>query len=354
MGRKRRDQGPAEAVSNADDAEPAAAEAVTTDAEPTDDLAVAPGERSTVFAFEHKVFSIPSCFFALTQDRREPALFMPLGELRGAVTLPTLRAEFGIRSDSPDGALLEIIGRSLRYVKEIRPGDSVPRELLDGSASWSVEERHRAIARSRVTIRLVSWLTGSDSGEMDAAELQRLAEDPETKARVQEATIRMAEKLGLGVDRRHEVLTRIEDLVRELAYIEALRDRFRFVQDINGKLRQLVHIYRRDAGIRDEIQRMQILLRRPLADLETMFAQADAQTGEIFSVMRNFGAQVKFVRDTRDDLHSGLMLWDVLIDKWQNQAAEPTVEAEALLKETYRFLARHFIKVNDWPMAGKL
>lgn len=347
------DAGPADTGDDA--AETAAVETAADGAEPgADSVALPPGERSTVFAFEHKVFSIPSCFFALTQDRREPALFMPLGDLRGAVSLATLRTEFGIKPDSPDGALLEIIGRSLRYVREIRPGDSIPRELLDGSASWTVEERHRAVARSRVTVRLVSWLTGSDSGEMDIAELQRLADDPETKTRVQEATIRMAEKLGLGAGRRQEVLTRIEDLVRELAYIEALRDRFRFVQEINGKLRQFVQIYRRDVSIREEIQRMQILMRRPLSDLETMFAQADAQTGEIFSVMRNFAAQVKFVRDVRDDLHSGLMQWDGLIDKWQGQAIEGTVEAEALLKETYRFLARNFIKVNDWPMAGKL
>ena len=45
----------------------------------------------------------------------------------------------------------DLFARGVRFVKEIRPKDSIPSELLDGTASWSYEERHNASARARST-----------------------------------------------------------------------------------------------------------------------------------------------------------------------------------------------------------
>lgn len=68
--------------------------------------------------------------------------------------------------------------------------------------------------------------------------------------------------------------------------------------------------------MRNEIFRMQVLIRAPLADFDSMFTQADAQTGEILAVLRNIGAQTKFIREMRDELHHRLMLWDEMITPW--------------------------------------
>src|SRR5262245_3084876 len=108
-------------------------------------------DRSTHFVFEHRVFKVEGAFFAPSKDSDEPLLHVVLGEIKGSMKLDSVREEFGIAADSSDGKLLGIVEKSLRYVKKIYPNDSIPREILDGSASWSVEDRHREIANSRLT-----------------------------------------------------------------------------------------------------------------------------------------------------------------------------------------------------------
>ena len=112
--------------------------------------------------------------------------------------MPILRTEFDLSPETGDGKLLGIVEKALRYVREIKPNDSIPHELLDGTASWTVEEKHRTIARNRLTIQLVSWLTGGETLVVDLTQLEQIADDPKTKTRVQEAFTKAAEKLGLG------------------------------------------------------------------------------------------------------------------------------------------------------------
>jgi hypothetical protein len=107
-------------------------------------------DRSTHFMFDHKVFTLKGARFALTEDGSTPAFHVELGALVASLPLSTLRTEFSIDRDAGDGVLLAIVEKSLRFVKEIRPGDSIPRELLDGSASWSVESRHRLRAKAHL------------------------------------------------------------------------------------------------------------------------------------------------------------------------------------------------------------
>ena len=61
--------------------------------------------------------------------------------------------------------MLKPVAQGLKYVKDIRPGDTIPRELLDGTASWSIDKdtalspgtsywfqsRRLAVARKRPT-----------------------------------------------------------------------------------------------------------------------------------------------------------------------------------------------------------
>src|SRR6185437_12066710 len=168
-------------------------------------------ERSTNFAFTHKVFQVEGACFALSRDTKEPLFRVFLGSVTAALPLATLCSEFGIAKDSEDGRLIDIVEKSLRFVKEIRPGDSIPRELLDGTASWTVEEHHRAIARSRLAVQLASWVAGEEKVISDTEQLEQLADDPVTKTRMQNALGEVAEKLGIGRDRKSEVMTKVED-----------------------------------------------------------------------------------------------------------------------------------------------
>jgi hypothetical protein len=310
----------------------------------------APGatERTTHFAFQNKLFSLEGGYFSMTRDSREPVFHVLLGELQAALPLATLRTEFTIPADSPDGRLLEIVEKSLRYVKEICPNDEIPRELLDGSASWAVEERHRLVAQSRLALQVSTWLSGEETVISDVAQLQQLADDPATKQRVQNAIGEIAERLGIGRDRKQQVMDKIDQFARELAYIEALRERCGAVKQVVVMLNRLMKVYRSDKSVTEDIVRVLQLLRAPALEFDTTFELIDAQTGQILNVLQKFTAQVSFVREMRNDLHQRLLKWDELLAKWEGLSASRSPEAEALIKESYRFAAYHFPQQQSW------
>jgi hypothetical protein len=304
--------------------------------------------RSTHFRFDNKVFGLKGARFAPTRDTLEAALHVMLGDLQVAIPLPSLCQEFSIKPDSNDGELLNVVERSLRFVREIRPNDSIPREVLDGTASWSVEERHRLIAKGRLSLQIASWVTGGEAVVVDQQSLEQLVEDPLTKERVEKGYGEIAEKIGIGRDRKSEVADRIDEFARELSYIEALRERFMLVHEIMGKLSQLVRAYGNDRTTTQEISRVRTLLMRPHDDFENLFARCDAMTGEILVVLKKFGAQVQFVRDVRDELHSNLMKWDEVIEIWKPLEIARGEKAEHAIKYTYRFAARNYPQGQDW------
>jgi septal ring factor EnvC (AmiA/AmiB activator) len=106
--------------------------------------------------------------------------------------------------------------------------------------------------------------------------------------------------------------------------------------------------YRSDSSIAQEISRVRTLLTRPQDEFETLFAQCDAMTGEIVSVLKKFDAQVQFVRDMRDDLHAKLMKWDEEIELWNGLEAERGEGTENAIKHIYRFAASNYPQRQDW------
>lgn len=305
-------------------------------------------DRSTHFIFEHKVFGVAGAFFALAADSDEALFHVMLGDIKGAMKLDSLRMEFGVKPDSSDGKLLGIVERSLRYVKKIHPNDSIPREILDGSASWSVEDRHREIANSRLSYQLATWITGKESVVVDADQLQMLVEDPAIKKRMLEAFEKLAEKLGLGKDNKQEIVNRIDILARELAYIEALRERFGAIKMIQDKLVGAAKVYARDRHTLDEISRMQMLVNKPITEFTELFKSIDKETGEIVTLMQDLQGRVDFIRTQRDDVNFMLMKWDDLIALWQEQPVERSDAFFPLFKKTYQFLAQHYRPGTDW------
>ncbi len=302
----------------------------------------------TTFSFQNKLFSLEGGYFSMTRDSKEPVFHVMLGDLRAALPLPTLREEFKIAIDSPDGELLELVEKSLRFVKEICPNDSIPRELLDGSASWSVDDRHRLIAQSRLAIQVSTWLSGEETVISDIEQLQQLADDPATKQRVQNAIGEIAEKLGLGREGKQQVMDKIDQFARELSYIEALRERYGSVKQVVVILNRLMKTYRADKSVVEDIVRILQLLRTPIGDFDATFDLIDAQTGQILTVLQRFNSQIDFVREMRNDLHQRLMKWDDLLAKWEGMSTARSPEVEALIKESYRFVAYHFPQTQSW------
>jgi hypothetical protein len=303
---------------------------------------------ATTFDFQHKVFAIEGGYFAFTSDKTQVVYYVPLGTTLGAVPLPMLRSTFEIRRGSHDDRLLGTVESSLRFVKVIRPGESIPRELLDGTASWQVSEEHRALARNRLSIQLASWVSGHEIVVSDPAQIEQMAEDPITKQRVAEAYVRLTERLGWPPERQPEVEARIGAYAHELAYIEALRGRMALIRNMVEKIERLRGSYRHDRAFASEIIQMMKLFKTPLAEFSSVFDQIDGQSGEILALMKNLDSQIAFTRRMRDELHHRFLDWDELIDEWQLLGIERSTANEGLVKKTYRFLAQRYLTTNVW------
>jgi hypothetical protein len=306
----------------------------------------APARR---FDFAHKVFSVKDALFQIDPQTDDPVFSVDLGDVRANLTFVALRAAFGLGRDDPDSKLLDDVGRALSFVRRIRPGDTMPSELLDGTASWTVSDQHRAIARGRITVGLMAWMSGNRSTQqMSMLELAKVAEDPETKGRVQAAFAKLADELGLPADRKADVVGQIDRLVDELTYIEALRERVGKARRIVEVLKRLRAVYKRERGVHDEIDRTIALAEPPVAKLEAQITEVDGQTGETANALRTLPRQIAFIRETRDRLHAQLMKWDDILVAWNGVAAERSGTVQRLVRDTYRFVARYFPAESEW------
>lgn len=305
-------------------------------------------QKPTHFAFEHQVFAVKEAWFGLSPSTGDAVYNVPLGDVQASLTLDTVASSFSIGKNSTDAQLLQIVKNSLKFVKEIRPGDSIPSEILDGTASWRVEPHHREIARARISVQLTSWMTGKHIDMIDAAELEMIAANPETKRKVQEALDVMAEKLGLVGDAKKNVVSRFDELAREMAFIEALRDRFGKINRLYANFGILAGIYKRERSVLEDIMRIRVLMKKPVDDINATFEELDVNTGEIMNTMRKFAAQIRYIRGVRDDLHQRFMRWDDLLVKWDSVVIEQGQVVDKLVRTTYQFVARHFPQANDW------
>lgn len=305
------------------------------------------------FDFEHKVFHIPECHFRYDRFEDRALFHVRIGELQAVIDLDTLREEFNITLDCPDDKLLAMVQRGLRYVRTISPGDSIPKELLDGRASWRVEDRHIDIAKSRLSLQLVQWLSGGTGGEIDRTALEQLANDPTTRQRVLIAADKIAERLDLGQGNRQAVLDKIDLVARELAYIEALREHFEKVDMIADKLKQCASLYRRERTMLDSVGRMQSLIQTPVKRFHQAFDDIDGQTGEILPLLANIDSQLHYIRNTRDELHFEFMDWEDLIRAWSDAAVRRDDGLEKVLRKTYHFLASRYPQAQPWTLMTK-
>ncbi|MBI3506015.1 MAG: hypothetical protein HY059_14330 [Proteobacteria bacterium] len=301
------------------------------------------------FDFAHKVFQVEDGIFQPDPATDEPVYSVDLGDVRASLTFGTLRISFGIDPDGADSRLLDEVAKALAFVKRIRPGDTIPSELLDGTASWAVTPQFRAIARGRVWVGLVAWLSGQKGvGEISKIELAKVSESAEARDHVNAAFGRLAEHLGYGAANKEMVVQKVERLVDELSYIEALRDRIARARRVVDVVKRLRAVYKRERSVREEIERIVLLIEQPVARLEAQVTEVDAQAGETSNALRNLLRQIEFIRRTRDRLHADLMKWDDILAAWHGVEAEPDQRTHKLVRNTYRFVARYFPAESEW------
>jgi len=320
---------------------------------------VAPEEQNTPeiperIAFENAFFhSIKDTSFRTLEDTGEPVMIMVLENDEVSLPLRGISKELKLEPNAPDAVMLSIVTKSLKYVQEIRIGEKVPSELTTGHASWEVTDEHRAIAHNRVTMQLVSWMSGDELLITDPDQLAQVADDPKTKEKINNAFSEAAKALGLEEDRREDVIALIANLANELSYIEALRDKFHAVERIYENVNVLEQKYISQQSVRDIIVSIRRLFLIATRGFTNSFEQLDAQTGEILSALNNIATVTRYIRENRDDLHRRLWAWESLIEAWQGVEPKRSSQVEKLLDGLYHFLAQRFLPREEWELYSK-
>lgn len=304
--------------------------------------------RATHFDFKHPVFNVKGGYFAFIRASEEVGFHFPLGDMFGVTPIERIQREFRIDPASDDIRLMQTISQGLRYVREIRPGDSIPKEILDGTASWSVDDRHRTIARNRLDLQVWSWLKGRERVIVLRQNQEQMAGDPDIVRMLANGHAALGETLGFAAE---EVAFQLDRIAREIVYIEALRDRYAFIREIAAALVRYNRVYGNHKTVEGEIGRARALMQTPIKLFDAKFSQVDAKTGHIAALLKSADVAIELIRENRDDLHFGFMIWDGLIEKWQGAVYERSDAAVALIKETYRFLATHYAAAVPWTLS---
>ena len=295
------------------------------------------------FTFEHRVFSAPGACFRLNQTRTEVNFSVDLGGVRAIVPLSSLVATFEIDPDSNDARLLDMMERSLRFVREIRPGDSVPSELLDGTSSWHVAEQHLEQARSRLTALLEQTVGG---GKPSAEPGGKPALPRPGDATFEAA----AQVLGLEDGGGGKVAAMLETLAREYSYILALRDHLTPVLNLPRSLHVLQGHYRRERAILETLLRVQQLTDRPVSELRRGLERASARLADMLAALRDLDATIAALRDERDRLREHNTIWEEVRPAWSDSTLDRSERTERLVKATYRFVVANFPLEQRWAL----
>lgn len=304
------------------------------------------GMELTRFDFKNRVFSVPGVYIFGAGTERKPMLSVELGDLRAALEMESLRREFGIEPESHDYELLQLAENALAHVKYIVPGDQIPTEILDGSASWPIEEDHYETAKNRLSIRLGAWAAKRDFKALNPLEIQELLENPEIQKHVQEGFQMAAEELGL--DSRDKVVQMLEQIGREMAYIEALRSYYDWILRIPGHIRTMQALLKEDRQSLESAIRVNQLAAAPIKQYRDMFQNVDAQFLDMASVLRNVPNVIDFIRNVRDDLHRDTLIWAEIEPVWKEMDFEDRRSMRTGLSKLYPFIAQNFMRYGGW------
>lgn len=310
-------------------------------------------ERCT---FEHKVFStLGEVAFRRSAADGVAMMSVHLGEREAFIPLNSLRREFAIADDTPDGRMLELIGNSLDFVACLQPGDKLPLEVRTGEASWRPSASHRIVAGDRLRRQFVAGKAPSGEADLDeratpadAAAMAAVGDELALHQNVLAAAHHAAIELGLA--QASDVVALIDDMAQELAYIEALRDRLLMRVEQAGRCcAALGRGGRINVGLTETVRQVVRLISIAYRQLRTRFEDVDAQTGETMNMLRNVESQRRFIRFNRDWLYRSQRAWDPLLTLW-DAAPQVIDDATALLfTRTYQFLAPRFMPTTEWP-----
>jgi hypothetical protein len=298
---------------------------------------------------EHQVFSsLGEVHFRLSTTDGLPMMALRLGEREAQFPLESLRREYSIGKDTNDGRMLDLIGSALDFVSSLQPGDKLPSEIRTGEASWKPSTGHLRLVTTRLRLDLCTWLEpGGRWAKVarDDESLRRTASSTTLRDEAEAAAGQAA--MTLGISSGGDVIQMIEGVARELAYIEALRERLLSrVADLRRRVGALWRDRGRMGTSFDNLSQVHRLLGIAMRQLFQRFEDVDSQTASIENMLRNMDTQRSFIRSNRDWLYRSQRAWEPILDRWSRTSN--TDDTAPLLGETYQFLAPRFMPTTAW------
>ena len=291
---------------------------------------------------QHPVFTqFGDVLFRPAEADAAPVMIFSLGGTVAAIPLRSLQQKYGIEAGSPDAVMLGLVVRALDFVAEIRPGDSLPLEVLGRGASWKPSALHQRVAEERLRLQLVGAFGSGTCPTWASEDPQAVllaAAEPDMDERLQSAAIEAAAVLDLP--NATAVAHLLATAAHELGFVEALRDRLlRRAGLLLAQVDTLGASVGHNLGAIELLSRVRRLAGIAYNKLRTRFHKLDACTADVLEVLRDVDGCACTVRLHRDWLYSSLRAWEGILTAWESGGNVWSQNTWNLLRRTYSFLA---------------
>jgi hypothetical protein len=314
---------------------------------PNEPVSLPTPDPETHFVFESRLFAIPGLWFALTSDLRDAAAFIPMGTHVACVPLPKLGEAFGIKPLSHDGEMLGRVARALDHVARVSPGERIPTEIVDGTASWKAEAGHVDAARVRLALALAA---ASPTLRALLGPVRGGPGELAGEGRVGEVLAQAPAALGIEGDPA-DLARRVGEAVHECAYVEALRERVGMFGPLADRIGAAVGRFAEDREMRGFAVLTQALVRRPGQECRDLLSAHDARVRDPARLVGDWPREIGHVRHTRDRVHRIVEDWTPVERAWE---APPGAAADLarLLRETHHYAALRYSNERVWARAA--
>ena len=302
-----------------------------------------------VIAFDHGFFRVlDGAYFRMSDPQEGRAMLAGmLGEHNVALPLRGIAREFRIDEESPDGIMLDLVGRGLKFVPVLRVGDRVPLEVLSGRASWEPEPEYEALAQKRIALQIVTWHRGAQKVLIDSDAIDAELEKDGDGGKGQDALDALAVKLNL-----EDPQAIIDSVVSEVARIEMLRDRYRAICRIKGKLDVFMGLRANELSVVTELDSVLRLIGFPIRQFSKQLREADSGITDVEAIFAKHEKVCATLEAQRNELFSWMSAWVKVIETWQT--VDPSQPGDfSLLEQTRilnRFLAPRYMPVDEWKL----
>lgn len=273
-----------------------------------------------------------------------------LGDQTGVVSLQSIRQELSSDEYRADRAMLDAVAEALKFVAELRVGDPLPSEIIDGTPSWQPEARHHKTANRRIVAAMVRWSGEWEGPVIATRDLRRFLEDEVDKEKIARALGRLEDAVANAEQGPGEIQQILLGLTEHLAYIEALREKVARIRRIGAILER---VRRRGGGQANDTQEAAAVLRvfnHMMLSFDAMLASVDDKITDIEAAVLQHEAVGDHIGKVRNGLYRALTVWNEPLRQWDDVNTDKfdMVEVAPKVAELYRFLAPLYAPVDEW------